>query len=244
MLQPGGTDEAASATGQSRGAVGQEYAGSGDLRPIPEIRTVPGPVGRPPRETPGGEAAPPADGDGADREETGPAELVLADLEGQLRWQPVSWDNANDCDMSVETREGGKALVLKCKAGEADKAGATIEFKPSADLSSYDAVVLRLRVVSGSPREITLAWQTDGYYEAMPKKLTGESGGTVTFPLRTRTYKTKPTWEHTSELRARRATRALFVLVYYDKPCALEIDSVLAVRTGSNPADTGGNGIR
>ncbi len=196
----------------------------GDLRPIPEIRTgreqiqnrgvQEGSVVPDAREEPAGEPT-------AARQWR---ELVLDDFEGALRWKPIAWENANDCDVSLANLAGVNALAIECKAGGRDKAGAMLSLPSPVDLSSFAVLSLHVRAKGGPEppaAAMAIGWLSNAYFESVRKKLEAGTGAPVTFSLTSRDYKTAPRWEHNSALGGR--VRALFVLLYYEEPCTVLI---------------------
>jgi len=207
-------------------AHGAEAGGrSDDLRPIPSIWTSP--------EAARGEAAGREFPEAPAPQEPGrkPArgevsELALDDFEGGLRWKPVTWENANECSVSLASSDTGTALALECRDGSQEKAGGCLSFAPPLDLSGFNVLALDVTVRAGAPQSIAVGWQTDGYFESVGRRLEPGWSGTVTFSLTAPDYKTAPRWEHESVLKGRHAARELFILVYYEGACTLVIDNV------------------
>jgi hypothetical protein len=193
----------------------------GDLRPIPEIRTSPG--------QPGGEGAqqaPAGQGVAANMPAPKPGQLVLDDFENALRWKAVDWANANQCALSLARVDDGGALALDCKDGAQGKAGAVLEFPSPWDATGFSLLSLDVSVRAGEPQSVAIAWLTDGYFESTRKQLSRGRQEALTFPLTSADYETAPRWEYNVALSGLTGVRAVYVLLYYEKACAVSVDNV------------------
>jgi len=205
----------------------------GDLRPIPEIRTSPGQTGGE-----GAQQAPAGQGVAANMPAPKPGQLVLDDFESALRWKAVDWANANQCALSLARMDDGSALALDCKDGAPGTAAAVLEFPSAWDASGFDLLSLDVSVRAGEPQSVAIAWLTDGYFESTRKQLSPGWQGALTFPLTSADFKTAPRWEYNVALSGLTGVRAFYVLVYYEKACAVSVHNVrlMAADSGASEA--------
>ena len=115
------------------------------LRPIPPIEVTRRPdteEGSSPRTRNGSKPSRGSRG-WTGREEEG--RLIVDDFEGELLWKPVSWTNANDCDLSPDKDDTGR-LTVRCKPGKEEKAAIQLRFPRPLDLSEFRYMAVRARV--------------------------------------------------------------------------------------------------
>ena len=214
------------------------------LRAIPRISTVPeedGSTGLVAKKT---EVRPEAPGE---NEGFGAKQLVVDDFRQGLRWKPVSWTNANDCELGIIEQEGYKALKLDCKAGKEEKAAIKLEWGGRLDITGFNYT--RLVVDSGAVGEdedvkFAVAFQTDAYYESEPS-LAEVNSDEVFFPLKSSNYKTTPDWTYSAKVRGRGQVRAIYLLVYYDETAEVVIKKIEFIRqkeSGVEKGDTSAGG--
>jgi hypothetical protein len=200
--------------------------GKGGLREIPEIKATREAALKEGKEA-GAEAA-----EGATK--TVEAELekerTLDAFEGQLVWQAIAWDNANDCDIAVVEDKDGHALSLKCKAGEQEKAGATLNMGAGADVSRFKALLVDVKVEGENELEVALAFQTSAYFEAVRQNVKPGWNRNLTFPLVTADYKTDPEWKHNSTVNGLTGVKSVFFIVYYKGEAQVLIDNMRLVQ--------------
>jgi len=225
----GSASPGASPRRPSHGA-GQRAAGDGELRAIPRIYTSREAALREALAGPSeGQSATAAAGAAAGlRPGAGAAAgaLVLEDFRDGLHWRPVRWPNANACRVSLVETPAGAAMRLECLEGEEQKAGAVREFAEPVDLSRFGRVEVRVRLVGGEAEALAIGWLTDKYYESAPKPLVGAGEASVAFSLLSRSYKAAPRWAYDVSLGSRGEARALFLLVYGGRPCAMLVREV------------------
>ncbi|HUT61525.1 MAG TPA: hypothetical protein VNA25_27070 [Phycisphaerae bacterium] len=199
-------------------------AGAADLRPIPEIRVA--------RDARGGTddgSAPEADAapdDVAATTDEPETERMLDDFEGRLRWEPITWDNANDCDVSLAEVEGGRSLLLLCKGGERDKAGAALALNGSVDFSPFSALSADVAVEGEDEVDVAIALESPAYYESPRQTIKTGADGSVVFSLVAANYKTAPAWKQDSVVAGLAAVRTLYVLVYSRGEVRVRLENV------------------
>jgi len=203
--------------------------GKGDLREIPEVKATREAALKEGKKA--GEAAAEA-AEAATKKVQAELEKerTLDAFEGQLVWQAIPWDNANDCDIAVVEEKDGHALSLKCKAGEQEKAGATLNMGAGSDVSRFKALLVDVKVEGEKELEVTLAFQTSAYFEAVRQKVKPGWNRKLTFPLATADYKSAPEWKHNSTVKGLTAVKSAFFLVYYEGEAQVLIDNMLLVQ--------------
>ena len=212
--------------GKQTEAKREDGPGTG-LRPIPPISPTRQGSGATPAPATGGSGLSEGVADGGAKVEV---DRVLDDFEGRLAWQPIAWENSNDCDISIVRVDGAQALSLVCRPGAKDKSGAMLQFASGADFSPFKALVLDVKVEGKDAVEVALAFQTSAYFESVRQKVAPGWNRDVTFPLVTSDYKTSPDWKHNSLLKGVSAVRDVFLVVYCQTERQVLVDNVRLVR--------------
>jgi hypothetical protein len=198
------------------------------LRPIPAIKVT----RRREQKTPSGasandkKTATPDRSRWTGREEKG--RLIIDDFEGKLHWKPVSWTNANDCDLSPGEVNNGH-LSIRCKPGKEEKAAIQLRFPRPLDLSGFHYVAVRGRVEERQGEasvDVAVGFQTRAYFESARLPVGQKLDPELRISLSRTDYKTSPDWEYNSPLSGHSRVETIFLLMYYEKACRVVIDEV------------------
>lgn len=198
------------------------------LRPIPPIEVTRRPdteEGSSPRTRNGSKPSRGSRG-WTGREEEG--RLIVDDFEGELLWKPVSWTNANDCDLSPDKDDTGR-LTVRCKPGKEEKAAIQLRFPRPLDLSEFRYMAVRARVEEREGEEavnLAVGFQTRAYFESARLPVGRNLAPELRISLSRKDYKTSPDWEYNSPLDDRARVETIFLLIYYEKDCRVAIDEV------------------
>jgi hypothetical protein len=167
-----------------------------------------------------------------------PDRLVVDDFRGELRWKPVSWANANDCQLSLNGDKDAR-LSVDCREGKEEKAAIELRFPRALDITAFDFVCVEARVgESGGEKEIDLAvgFQTRGYFESPRRPLVEPGPSTIKIRLDRTDFKTSPGWEYDSVLTGTDRMAGLYLLIYYQDRCRVEIEKVWFGRQSAEKA--------